>query len=36
MIDFNDFVDGYRRFRQGDWARQRSRWADLPNRRIRN
>jgi len=29
MTDFADFIDGYRRFREGDWSRQRARWAEL-------
>jgi carbonic anhydrase len=29
MIDFAALVDGYRRFRSNDWARQRDRWAKL-------
>ena len=27
--DFAALVEGYRRFRSGDWARQRARWAEL-------
>src|SRR3954462_12279014 len=27
--DFNGLLEGYRRFRAGDWARQRARWAEL-------
>ncbi len=26
---FDDLLDGYRRFRKQDWARQRARWAEL-------
>jgi carbonic anhydrase len=26
---FTDMIDGYRRFRDGDWSRQRARWAEL-------
>ena len=29
MTDFNGLLDGYRRFRSGDWRRQRDRWAEL-------
>ena len=29
MTDFSGLVDGYRRFRGGDWQRQRERWAEL-------
>ena len=29
MTDFADLIDGYRRFRQGDWQRQRARWEKL-------
>lgn len=29
MTDFTDFIDGYRRFRTGDWSRQRARWSEL-------
>lgn len=29
MTDFADLVSGYHRFRNHDWARQRSRWAEL-------
>jgi carbonic anhydrase len=29
MVKFSDMLDGYRRFRASDWARQRNRWADL-------
>ena len=29
MTDFNGLIDGYRRFRGGDWQRQRDRWAEL-------
>ena len=29
MTDFTDLIAGYGRFREGDWARQRARWADL-------
>ena len=29
MTDFTDLVGGYRRFREGDYARQRDRWAQL-------
>ena len=29
MTDFNGLVDGYRRFRGGDWRRQRERWTEL-------
>jgi carbonic anhydrase len=29
MTDFADLTDGYRRFRQGDWQRQRARWGQL-------
>jgi carbonic anhydrase len=29
MIDFNDLIDGYHRFREGDWRRQRERWEQL-------
>lgn len=29
MADFNDLITGYHRFRDGGWARQRERWAEL-------
>ena len=29
MTDFADMITGYRRFRQGDWRRQRERWEQL-------
>jgi carbonic anhydrase len=29
MTDFADMITGYRRFRQGDWRRQRERWEEL-------
>ena len=29
MTDFNDLVLGYHRFRAGDWAQERARWAEL-------
>ena len=29
MTDFTGLIDGYRRFRDGDWRRQRERWAEL-------
>ena len=29
MTDFTDLIEGYRRFRQGDWKRQRERWEKL-------
>jgi len=29
MSGFNDLLDGYRRFRKQDWARQRARWSEL-------
>lgn len=29
MTYVTDLIDGYHRFRNHDWARQRSRWADL-------
>jgi carbonic anhydrase len=29
MTDFTDMIDGYRRFREGDWLRQRARWSEL-------
>jgi carbonic anhydrase len=29
MKDFNALIDGYRRFRAGDYARQRDRWSSL-------
>lgn len=29
MIDFAALVDGYRRFKSGEWTRQRARWAEL-------
>jgi carbonic anhydrase len=29
MTDFVALIDGYRRFRTSDWARQRDRWAEL-------
>lgn len=29
MTDFAGLIDGYRRFRGGDWQRQRERWAEL-------
>lgn len=29
MDAFDDLIDGYRRFRAGDWSRQRARWAEL-------
>lgn len=29
MTDFSDLIDGYHRFRDGDWRRQRERWEKL-------
>jgi carbonic anhydrase len=29
MTDFADLITGYRRFRDGDWIRQRERWEQL-------
>lgn len=29
MTDFTNMIEGYRRFKAGDWARQRARWAEL-------
>ena len=29
MSDFADLIEGYRRFREGDWRRQRERWEKL-------
>lgn len=29
MTQFNDMLDGYRRFRNSDWTHQRGRWAEL-------
>lgn len=29
MTDLAGLLDGYRRFRAGDWSKQRGRWADL-------
>ena len=29
MIDFSALVDGYHRFKSGEWTRQRARWAEL-------
>lgn len=29
MTDFSGLIDGYRRFKSGDWQRQRARWAEL-------
>jgi carbonic anhydrase len=29
MTQFNDMLDGYRRFRRGDWIEERNRWAEL-------
>lgn len=29
MTDFNQLIAGYRRFKTGDWARQRERWTQL-------
>ena len=29
MKDFNDLIKGYKRFRAGDWSRQRERWSQL-------
>jgi carbonic anhydrase len=29
MVDFNDLINGYRRFRQQGWQRERERWARL-------
>ena len=29
MADFNTLLDGYRRFRQSGWGRERDRWATL-------
>ncbi|HKT15054.1 MAG TPA: carbonic anhydrase [Allosphingosinicella sp.] len=29
MADFNSLLDGYRRFREADWSRQRERWTRL-------
>ena len=29
MKSYTDLIDGYRRFRNGDWREQRERWAQL-------
>jgi carbonic anhydrase len=29
MTDFSGMIDGYRRFRAGDWANERARWQEL-------
>lgn len=29
MKDFNAMIEGYRRFREDDWSRQRARWSEL-------
>jgi carbonic anhydrase len=29
MARFNDLIDGYRRFREAGWERERERWAEL-------
>lgn len=29
MTDFSNLIEGYRRFHQGDWSRQRTRWSEL-------
>ena len=29
MVDFEGLIEGYRRFRQEGWSRQRDRWAEL-------
>jgi carbonic anhydrase len=29
MKDFNAMIEGYRRFHDGDWSRQRARWSEL-------
>lgn len=29
MTNFSDLIAGYRRFREGDWSRQRARWSEL-------
>jgi len=29
MTDFNAMIEGYRRFHEGDWSRQRARWSEL-------
>lgn len=29
MKDFNAMIEGYRRFREEDWSRQRARWSEL-------
>ena len=29
MTDFADMIEGYRRFRAGEWANHRARWAEL-------
>ena len=29
MSDFNTLIEGYRRFRASDWARERQRWSEL-------
>lgn len=29
MPYLNELIEGYRRFREGDWARERERWAEL-------
>lgn len=29
MTDFTDLLDGYRRFRDHDWSRERERWREL-------
>ena len=29
MAYLNDLIDGYQRFRRGEWARQRGRWSEL-------
>lgn len=29
MSDFQTMIDGYRRFKTGEWSRERARWAEL-------
>ena len=29
MSDFQTMIDGYRRFKAGEWSRERARWAEL-------
>ena len=29
MADLSQLIEGYRRFREQDWARERERWSEL-------